>query len=155
MGDRRALMDAAVAAIASLPGTLIKARSGTVRSAPDGPIAQDWFANLALVVETAMSPSEFAVAAQMIEEHLGRDRAREIAWGPRTMDIDIVAIATDALCRTAEPPPGKSFDDRPFVVVPLAEIAPHVRLQQRTFAEIAAECDSASLEQLHWPRALS
>ncbi len=150
MGDRRALMDAAVSAIHSLPDTRVIARSATYRSAPDGPVPQDWYANLALVVESDMTATEFANAGRKIETTLGRLRDSEIAWGPRPMDIDVIAWGQKSVPTRAETM-GKPLDKRPFVIIPLAEIAPDVSVDSRTFSALAMEADSATLERLDWP----
>ena len=151
MGDRRALMDSAVAAIGALPGTTVVARSAAYRSAADGPVRQDWYANLALVVETDMVPEAFIAATRVIEADLGRDRATEIPWGPRPMDIDVVALGPGPSARFVAPRPGKLLDTRPFVVIPLAEIAGDVSVGGRTIAAIAAQSDSGALDRLDWP----
>ncbi len=150
MGDRRALMEAAVSAIHSLPDTRVIARSATYRSAPDGPVPQDWYANLALVAESDMTATEFANAARKIEATLGRRRDSEIAWGPRPMDIDVIAWGQKSVPALAETM-GKPLDKRPFVIIPLAEIAPDVSVDGSTFSALAMEADSATLERLDWP----
>jgi 2-amino-4-hydroxy-6-hydroxymethyldihydropteridine diphosphokinase len=98
VGDRKAAMDAAVERLAALPGTRVTARSPHYRTAPDGPVAQDWFVNLAVAVETEMDATELAAACKRIEAALGRDRSREIPWGPRPVDIDVVATARRHRC---------------------------------------------------------
>lgn len=147
VGDRKAAMDAAVAAIAALPGTTVTARSPYYRTAPDGPVAQDWFVNLAVAVATEMDAVALTSACKRIEATLGRDRSREIPWGPRTVDIDVVASGA-AEAMTA---PGGDFDTRPFVVIPLAAIAPDVTINGRSLRDHAARADAAGVERLDWP----
>jgi 2-amino-4-hydroxy-6-hydroxymethyldihydropteridine diphosphokinase len=88
IGERKALMDAAVVRLAALPATKIVARSSYYRSAPDGPVAQDWFVNLAVTLTTQLSATDLAASCRAIEADLGRDRTKEISWGPRPIDID-------------------------------------------------------------------
>jgi 2-amino-4-hydroxy-6-hydroxymethyldihydropteridine diphosphokinase len=118
MGDRKALMDAAVERIAALPGTRITARSPYFRTAPDGPVEQEWFVNLAIAVATGMDADALAAACRAIEADLGRDRSKEVPWGPRPIDIDVIAIGRDGVME----PYGGAMDMRGFVQIPLSHI---------------------------------
>jgi 2-amino-4-hydroxy-6-hydroxymethyldihydropteridine diphosphokinase len=140
LGDRRQLMDAAVDRIARIPNTRVVARSSYYKTAPDGPIAQDWFLNIGVSVETDLSRHELADACRKIEAELGRDRAREISWGPRTMDIDVVLYGDEL-----------ELDERPFVVVPFAEIAPDLTVGGDALASMAARVNQGGVEKLDWP----
>jgi 2-amino-4-hydroxy-6-hydroxymethyldihydropteridine diphosphokinase len=138
IGDCKANLDAAVAAIGRLPDTRVVARSSYYRSAPDGPVQdQPAFINIAVVV-IAPDRDTLATACRRIEAALGRDRTREISWGPRPIDIDVL---------------GEPLDERPFVLVPLAEIAPTAVFGGRRVGEIAAAGSSTTegLEKLDWP----
>lgn len=147
VGDRKATMDAALTAIAALPGTTVTARSSYYRTEPDGPVAQPWFVNLAVAVTTELTPAALAAACKEIEADLGRDRTREIAWGPRPIDIDVVATgdATGMAAAVGQ------LDARAFVLVPLAEIAGGAVVAGRTVAARAEESGTAGVERLDWP----
>ena len=147
VGDRKAAVDAAIAALGALPGTAVTARSAYYRTVPDGPVAQPWFVNLAVAVRSEMTPAALAAACKEIETALGRDRTREIPWGPRPIDIDVVATG-DSREMT---PPGDSLDARPFVLVPMAEIAGFIVIAGYTIAQRAEAAGSAGVEQLSWP----
>lgn len=147
VGDRKATMDAAVSRLAALPGTSVTARSSYYRTEPVGPVAQPWFLNIAVAVSTGLSAEALAAACRDIETALGRDRSREIDWGPRPIDIDVVAFGTVAEMH----PTGGSLDARAFVLVPLAEIAPAVRVGGHTVAEHARGLDPAGVTRLDWP----
>jgi len=116
MGDRKALMDDAVTRLNSIPETVVSARSSYYRTEPDGPVKQDWFLNIAVSLRTVQSREELVAACRAIETALGRDRAKEIPWGPRPIDIDVVSYDGSAI-----------MDDRAFVIIPLAEIAPRFK----------------------------
>ena len=147
MGDRRAMMDAAVSRIAALPGTRVTARSSYYRTAPDGPVAQDWFVNLAVAVTTDLDAAALAVACRRIEADLGRDRTREIPWGPRPIDIDVIAVGTAGAMEA----PGGNLDRRQFVLVPLAEIAPATVIGGSSVASHASAAGRTGVERLDWP----
>lgn len=146
VGDRKAAVDAAIAALGALPGTTVTARSAYYRTVPDGPVAQPWFVNLAVAVMTELTPTALAAACKEIEAALGRDRTREIPWGPRPIDIDVVATG-DSREMT---PPGDSFDARPFVLTPMAEIAGGVVIAGHTIDQRAQAAGSAGVEKLDW-----
>lgn len=148
VGDLRATMDAAVAALGGLPGTIVTARSPAYRSAPDGPVAdQPPFVNLAVEISTALDISALSAACRDIEARLGRDRTAEIPWGPRPIDIDVVAVGRS---RTDMSPPSGTFDERAFVIVPLADIAADAVVGGRPVGERAAGADRTELQRLDW-----
>ena len=144
LGDRTANIDAAVARLGQLPQTSVTARSSYYRTEPVGPIAQDWFVNIAVAVQTELDTTALRAACREIEAALGRDRAKEIAWGPRAIDIDVVA-ATDR-------PNAKPHRElrRGYVIAPLAEIAPDLRVGGTTVAELRAEANVSGVVRLDW-----
>ena len=120
VGDVRTTLDRAVAALCDGRDVRLVARSSDYRTPPWGVTDQPAFVNLALVVETALAPRALLERALAIEAAFGRDRAREQRWGPRTLDIDIIAY--DAI-ETHEPGltlPHPRGLERAFVLAPLA-----------------------------------
>ena len=90
LGDRDAHLARARAAIAALPGTRLLAASAVEETVPLGPVAQGPFLNQMLAVETELAPLALLEALQEIERAAGRER--RVRWGPRTLDLDIVAF---------------------------------------------------------------
>ena len=74
-----------------------EARSSDYLTPPWGFKYQPPFINLCIVVETRLAPRDLLLRAQAVELQLGRDRAHEMRWGPRTADIDIIAYDDLAL----------------------------------------------------------
>lgn len=146
VGDRRANMEAALGAIAALPGTKVLADSPCYRTEPDGPVAQDWFVNLAVAVRTTLDADELAAACRAIEASLGRDRSREIPSGPRTIDIDVIATGRGDELAAAK---GR-LDTRPFVIVPLSDIAPSARIDGILLRDLARDADRSGIAELDW-----
>ena len=144
IGDRKAAIDAAVARLGALPGTKVIARSAYYRTAPVGPVAQEWFVNIAVSVLTELDTAALRAACREIEAALGRDRTKEVAWGPRIVDIDVIAAS--------DRPKAKPHREltRGYVIVPLAEIAPELEIAGRTAAEYLAAADRAGVEKLDW-----
>ena len=123
-------------------------RSSLYETEPVGYEDQDWFVNAVAELETELSPRELLDALMKIEQDMGRKR--EIKWGPRTIDLDILLY--DQLCLN-EPDliiPHPRMHERSFVLVPLAEIAPNVKHQSldRTINELLKSLDSAKLVKL-------
>ncbi len=122
LGDRRAQLAAARAALAQLPETKLVAASTIEETAPLGGMAQPPYLNQMVLLETALEPHALLNACQAIERAQGRIRAER--WGARTIDIDLV-----------------KFDDRhiadPDLIVPHPEL-PHREFWQRELMELAA-----------------
>src|ERR1041384_2645811 len=86
---------------------------------------QPWFLNCAVALETELMPRQLLSRVLAIEQSMGRRRTE--AKGPRTLDIDIIFFG-NAVVDTAELSiPHPAMQQRRFVLVPLAEIAPQVR----------------------------
>jgi 2-amino-4-hydroxy-6-hydroxymethyldihydropteridine diphosphokinase len=103
--------------------TRLAARSSLYRSAPLGGIEQPDFVNAAALLTTRLSPRAFLERLQSIECARGRERG-EVHWGPRVLDLDLLAyngLAVDDPDLTV-PHPGIAL--RNFVLLPLREIAP-------------------------------
>ncbi|MEX0714098.1 MAG: 2-amino-4-hydroxy-6-hydroxymethyldihydropteridine diphosphokinase, partial [Pirellulales bacterium] len=121
-GDRAALVAAAVNRLAQAASLTLVGQSRCHETTPiGGPPGQSPFLNAALVIETALSPSRLLALLHQIEHELGR--RREIVWGPRTIDLDLLLYG-DAVIETPEltvPHPRMAF--RRFVLQPAAEVA--------------------------------
>jgi 2-amino-4-hydroxy-6-hydroxymethyldihydropteridine diphosphokinase len=148
VGDSRTILDRAVTLLCDGIAVKLTARSSDYRTPPWGFKYQPPFINLCIAVETRLSPRELLAHAQRVELTLGRDRAHEKRWGPRTADIDIVAydsLTVDELGLTV---PHPRLFERAFVLLPLAEIAPDLAIGGRSVREAAAAIDKADIERL-------
>jgi 2-amino-4-hydroxy-6-hydroxymethyldihydropteridine diphosphokinase len=126
-GDRAANLSAAVEGL-DRRGIRIVSRSAVYETAPAGGPEQPDYLNQVVAAETAFAPRELLGVCHEIEADLGRDRTRETRWGPRPIDLDILAIEG---VRVNEPDlvvPHPRVAERAFVLVPLAEIAPDLEL---------------------------
>ena len=88
LGDRARLLAEARERIASLPGTRVLAASAVEETAAIGPVVQGAFLNQMLQLETSLAPRALLDALQAVERAAGR--TRDVRWGPRTLDLDIV-----------------------------------------------------------------
>jgi 2-amino-4-hydroxy-6-hydroxymethyldihydropteridine diphosphokinase len=148
VGNSRAILDRAVTILGERGDIVLKARSADYLTPPWGFKYQAPFINLALIVETSLSPRDLLARCQEVELQLGRDRAHEKRWGPRTADIDIIAyddLEIDELGLTL---PHPFVLERAFVLRPLVEIAPDRVIAGKTVREAVAAVDTAGIKRL-------
>mgnify|MGYP001940721409 CR=1 FL=1 len=101
--------------------------SSVYRTTPVGPVPdQPDFHNLVLVVETDVTPQRLLERANAVEQELGR--ARTIDGGPRTIDVDIVAISDEVIDTATLTVPHPRAHERAFVLVPWLEVDPQASL---------------------------
>ncbi len=103
----------------------VTAVSPLYRTPPWGPVAQDWFHNCCAEMETDLSPRDLLAACQAVERE-GK-RVRDVRWGPRTIDVDIIAMEGVEMDEDGLTIPHPRATERAFVMVPLADIAPAMR----------------------------
>jgi len=133
LGDVTASFDSARTAIAQLPTSLISDTSLLYRTPPLGPAGQADYYNAVIAIESKLSPLTLLDALQDIESQHHRIRAEH--WGPRTLDLDIIAIGNQIIENNRLRIPHKEMHQRQFVLRPLCDIAPnwqHPQLQQTT-----------------------
>jgi 2-amino-4-hydroxy-6-hydroxymethyldihydropteridine diphosphokinase len=147
VGDVRATLDAAVRRFADGKAVTLIARSSDYRTPPWGVTDQPPFINCAIAVETALSPHALLDLALTVERELGRDRSREQRWGPRAIDIDLLAYDDVALNEPDLILPHPRLFERAFVLVPLAEIVPERVIGGRRIADAAGEFDRTGIER--------
>jgi 2-amino-4-hydroxy-6-hydroxymethyldihydropteridine diphosphokinase len=124
LGDARATLRAAVAALATLPGTTLLQVSHLYRSAPVDAQGPDYL-NAVAAVETTLTPGVLLQALQAIERAHGRERPFRNA--PRTLDLDLL-LHGDAVLSTPELTlPHPRLHERRFVLAPLLELAPDLQ----------------------------
>jgi 2-amino-4-hydroxy-6-hydroxymethyldihydropteridine diphosphokinase len=139
LGDAAAHVERALAALGTL-GT-VRARSKLYRSAPWGVAEQAPFVNAAALLETALTPRELLGELKRLERELGRTPT--FRWGPRTIDLDILAYDDLEIRESDLVIPHERLFERAFALVPLAEIDPsfeaaRARLSETALAEVAA-----------------
>lgn len=148
LGDVRTTLDRAVAALCDGRDVRLIARSSDYRTPPWGMTDQPPFINLAIVVETALAPRTLLDHALRVEAMFGRDRTKELRWGPRALDIDIIAFDEIEIEEPGLTLPHPHLFERAFVLAPLAEIAPDRKIKGITIAEALARLDPGGIEKL-------
>jgi 2-amino-4-hydroxy-6-hydroxymethyldihydropteridine diphosphokinase len=148
LGDSRALVSCAIELLTEAPDIRLIARSADYRTPPWGVTDQPAFINACIAAETTLAPHALLARAHAVERALGRDRARETRWGPRTADIDLIAIEGVTVNAPDLTLPHPRLFERAFVLKPLAEIAPDLMIAGRRVGDAAAEIDAAGIEKL-------
>lgn len=128
LGDAAGTLRAAFAAIGQLPGTALVAASPLYVTAAWGVEAQPDFINAAARVDTTLAAPALLDALLEIERQFGRDRSREQRWGPRTLDLDLLLYGEDVIELPGLQVPHPRLHERAFALVPLADIAPELRI---------------------------
>lgn len=119
-------VNAAIAALGTLPGSQVVAVSGFYRTPPLGPQDQPDYLNAAVALETTLAPEALLDHTQRIELDQGRVRKAE-RWGPRTLDLDIMLFGDETLATPRLTVPHYDMKNRGFMLWPLFEIAPELR----------------------------
>ena len=148
VGDARATIARAIDAFCDGQHVTLRARSSDYRTPPWGVTDQAPFVNACIAVETRLSPRGLLDRAHEVERAFGRDRQRETRWGPRTIDIDILAYDGVTLDEPMLTLPHPRLLERAFVLVPLVEIAPEETIGGRSLREALARLDRGGIERL-------
>lgn len=148
LNDPAEQLQSAIEALQRIPQTRLAARSSLYRSPPLGPAGQPDYLNAVAALDTALPPWQLLDALQRIEHGQGRVRKAE-RWGPRTLDLDILLFGQRTIHNERLTVPHYHMHARPFVLYPLAEIAPNLQLPDgRHLAELLAHCSADALERL-------
>src|SRR3954470_3464806 len=135
LGDVRATFGKAIANICGMTQGVLLARSSDYATPPWGEAGQARFINACIEIETSLDPHALLFTLHKIEKKFGRDRAHEKRWGPRTLDLDLIAYDEVAIDKPELTLPHPRLFERAFVLVPLAEIAPDRVIAGRRVAE--------------------
>ncbi|VIO65687.1 2-amino-4-hydroxy-6-hydroxymethyldihydropteridinepyrophosphokinase [Bradyrhizobium ivorense] len=138
VGDVRATFRKAIAKICGMTQAALLARSSDYSTPPWGEEAQDSFINACIEIETSLDPHALLFTLHKIETRFGRDRTNEQRWGPRTLDLDLIAYDDVTLNKPELTLPHPRLFERAFVLVPLAEIVPDRVIAGRRVADALA-----------------
>jgi 2-amino-4-hydroxy-6-hydroxymethyldihydropteridine diphosphokinase len=130
LGDRAQNLQRAVDLLSAEPGVEVVGSSGVWETDPVGGPSQPDYLNAVVRVRTELAPHDLLTACLRTETALGR--VRDVRWGPRTIDIDVLLI--DALVLDADDltVPHPRIEERAFVLLPLLELDPGAALPDGT-----------------------
>ena len=148
VGDVRATFAIAIDAICAAGTASLMARSSDYATPPWGDENQPPFVNACIEIETDLDPHALLQALHDVERTHGRDRTRERRWGPRPLDLDLLAYDDLSIEAPGLILPHPRLFERAFVLVPLSEIAPHRRISGRTAADALKELPREEIERL-------
>jgi 2-amino-4-hydroxy-6-hydroxymethyldihydropteridine diphosphokinase len=130
LGDRLATLQRAIDLLAAEPGISVRRTSRVWETDPVGGLEQPDFLNVVAQIDTALEPHDLLETVNRIEAALGR--TRDIRWGPRTIDIDILLIDGLTIHDERLTVPHPRLHERAFVVMPLLELLPDPVLPNTT-----------------------
>ncbi|MFD3448334.1 2-amino-4-hydroxy-6-hydroxymethyldihydropteridine diphosphokinase [Microbacteriaceae bacterium 4G12] len=120
IGDRFSYLQHAISLLADHPAISVEDISSIYETDPVGYTDQNQFLNVAVKISTSLHAVELLHVTQSIEQELGRKR--EVRWGPRTIDLDILLYNHENIETESLIIPHPRMFDRAFVLVPLLEI---------------------------------
>jgi 2-amino-4-hydroxy-6-hydroxymethyldihydropteridine diphosphokinase len=121
IGDREKHLRSAIDQLDASPGIEVKAASGIYETDPVGFTEQDVFLNMVIAVNTTLTAGQLLTRLLEIESALGR--TRDVHWGPRTMDLDLLLYGNDRIKLPDLEVPHPRMEERAFVMIPLMELA--------------------------------
>lgn len=143
IGDKAANIAEAIRRLEAEGDIRIVARSRLYRTAPWGKTDQDWFVNACVSVATSLSPEALLARCLAIEADMGR--VRKERWGPRVVDVDVLTYRDRVIETPSLILPHPRIAERAFVLVPLADIAPDLKLGGSTVRQLLAAIDHSDV----------
>jgi 2-amino-4-hydroxy-6-hydroxymethyldihydropteridine diphosphokinase len=122
LGDRFQYLQNALDALNLVTGTQVHSVSPVFETDPVGGPEQGQYLNAVAVVKTILSPEQFLEATQQIE--LAQNRERNERWGPRTLDIDLLAMDSEVRSTSELELPHPRAHERAFVLLPWSFLDP-------------------------------
>lgn len=148
VGDARKTIRKAIEIFCDGEEVWLRKRSSDYKTPPWGVTDQPPFINAAIAVATGLPPRALLERAHAVERIFGRNRDKEERWGPRTLDIDLIAYNDLTLNEPDLVLPHPRLFERAFVLVPLAQIVPDRLIAGQRVADAAQRIDKAGIERL-------
>jgi 2-amino-4-hydroxy-6-hydroxymethyldihydropteridine diphosphokinase len=144
IGDRRAHLAAGVDIVRANDGYRT---SSVYETEPQGGVVQDDYWNIVLELETDATPYELLERARDAEAQ--RRRVRDVRWGPRTLDVDVLLVGDEHSDDPELLVPHPRMYERSFVLVPLHELAPALVTEAQLGAGVGTVTRLGTLDSLH------
>jgi 2-amino-4-hydroxy-6-hydroxymethyldihydropteridine diphosphokinase len=146
LGDAKAALRGAVDALAQTPGISVLDASPVFETEPVGGPDQPVYVNAIVLVDTSLEPYELLARVNAIENDW--HRTREVRWGPRTLDIDIIDIDGFVSNEERLTVPHPRAHERGFVLVPWLAVDPAAVIRGKTVVEFIREVNVAGVRML-------
>ena len=144
IGDPRASMSSALRLLDRTERVDVRAVSRLYRTPPWGKTDQDWFFNSCALIDTELQPHALLDVCLGVERTLKRERRER--WGPRIIDIDVLTYSDRSVREEGLTIPHPHMHERAFVLLPLLDIAPDLKVSGKTVSEWARQADGAGIE---------
>ena len=148
IGDVRDTFRKAISNICGMTQAALIARSSDYATAPVGGVPQDDYVNAVIEIETELDPHALLFTLHRIEQKFGRNRVAETRWGPRGLDLDMIAYDDVVIAKPELTLPHPRATERAFVLVPLAEIAPDREIAGMTVADWLKQVHTDGIRKL-------
>ncbi len=149
LNEPAAQLRAALAELAAVPATRLVAMSGFYANPPMGPQDQPDFVNAVAGLLTQLAPAALLAHLQELERKLGRQRKAGDRWGPRVIDLDLLVFGQLQHSEPGLTVPHPGISERNFVLFPLCDIAPFLRIPgQGMVGALAARVGAEGLTRL-------
>lgn len=147
LDNPRQQVEQALQELAQIPETSLVSASPWYQSRAVGPGEQQDYINGVAQLATGLAPHDLLDQLQAIEN--AHERVREIRWGPRTLDLDLLLYGSEIIDTERLQVPHPYLTQRNFVLYPLTDIAPQLILPcGDTLESLMAHCSSYGLHQL-------
>lgn len=148
IGNKKENIDNAVDMIRNHKLIELKKVSSYYETEPVGYQDQDWFLNVVLEIDTKLKPYELLEFCRLIEEKLKRKRI--IRWGPRTIDVDILLYEGFKSKDEKLTIPHPRMTERAFVMIPLYEIAPDIKIADSNISQIIKKLEGEKIRKINY-----
>jgi 2-amino-4-hydroxy-6-hydroxymethyldihydropteridine diphosphokinase len=143
VGDRKAHLEGAIATLAEGEPYRL---SHVYETEPVGGVPQDNFWNLVMEITTGASGCELLERSRRAEENAGR--TREVRWGPRTLDVDVLFVGDEVRDDPELTLPHPRLFERAFVLRPLKELAPQLVSEEQLASAVGDVVELGTLQLL-------
>jgi 2-amino-4-hydroxy-6-hydroxymethyldihydropteridine diphosphokinase len=146
LGDKTGNIARAIELLTEAGDVRLIARSRDFATAPWGKTDQDWFVNACISVATKLAPRALLERCQEVEGRMGRVRSEK--WGPRIIDVDLLLYRDVAVNEPDLVLPHPYMGERAFVLAPLLDIAPDLKIAGKGVRDLYAAIDHSGVRAL-------
>ncbi len=145
VGDVFASMQSALRTLDSHKQISVISTSSVYKTPPWGVEDQDWFLNACVGVETTLTGQELLTECLAAEKSL--NRVRDVRWGPRTIDLDVLIYSGERIDTAELQVPHPRMQERGFVLLPMADIAPNLMLKGKSISQWLETLDTSDIQK--------
>lgn len=146
IGDVFENMKAALQSLDSHSQLSVQSISSVYKTPPWGIEDQDWFLNACASVHTTLTAQQ--LLSVCLEAEMALKRVRNIKWGPRTIDLDVLIFGDEHIAEDNLQVPHPRMHEREFVLKPMADIAPNLHLQEKTISQWLEAIEAGEIQRI-------